>query len=87
MVTVAEVRAVALSLPRTQEHLIRDWVKFRTGRIVYAAVSPDKTIMSFGFPGRRHVAEILTRQSLFRRYRAVSLLELLVGNLSVIGQD
>ena len=46
-----EVRAVALSLPRTEEHLIRDWVKFRIGRIVHAAVSPDETIMGFGFPG------------------------------------
>jgi hypothetical protein len=50
MVTLAEVRAVALSLPRTQEHLIRDWVKFRVGRIVYVAISPDETIMGFGFP-------------------------------------
>ncbi|MCW2911036.1 MAG: hypothetical protein JWL68_5825 [Actinomycetia bacterium] len=50
MVTLAGVRAVALSLPRTEEHLIRDWVKFRVGRIVYAAVSPDETIMGFGFP-------------------------------------
>jgi hypothetical protein len=51
MVTLAEVRAVALSLPRTQEHLIRDWVKFRVGRIVYVAISPDETIMGFGSPG------------------------------------
>jgi hypothetical protein len=50
MVTLAGVRAVALSLPRTEEHLIRDWVKFRVGRIVYVAVSPDETIMGFGFP-------------------------------------
>ena len=49
---LAELRAVALSLPRTQEHLIRDWVRFRVGRIVYAAVSPDETIMGFGSPGR-----------------------------------
>ena len=50
MVTLADVRAVALPLPRTEEHLIRDWAKFRVGRIVYAAVSPDETIMGFGFP-------------------------------------
>ena len=41
MVTVHDVRSLALSLPRTQEHLIRDQVKFRVGRIVYATISPD----------------------------------------------
>ena len=28
-----------MSLPRTTEHLIRDHVKFRVGRLVYASVS------------------------------------------------
>ena len=50
MVTVHDVRAVALSLPRTTEGLVRDHVKFRVGRIVYASVSPDETIMGFGYP-------------------------------------
>jgi hypothetical protein len=49
-VTLHDVRAWALSLPRTEEHLIRDYVKFRVGRIVYATVSPDETILGFGFP-------------------------------------
>ena len=47
---IDDVRAWALSLPRTEEHLIRDYVKFRVGRIVYATVSPDETILGFGFP-------------------------------------
>ena len=50
MVTVEDVRAVAIALPRTSEHLIRDQVKFRVGKIVYAAISADETIMGFGFP-------------------------------------
>ena len=50
MVTTDDVRAVAMSLPRTTEHLIRDRVKFRVGRIVYAALSRDETVMGFGFP-------------------------------------
>jgi hypothetical protein len=50
MVTVADVRGVALSLPRTDEHLIRDHVKFRVGKIVYASVSPDEMTLGFGFP-------------------------------------
>ena len=50
MVTVEDVRAVALSLPRTTEHLIRDRVKFRVGSLVYVAFSRDETLMGFGFP-------------------------------------
>src|SRR5450759_1530203 len=58
MVTVHDVRAWAMSLPRTEEHLIHDHVKFRVGRIVYASVSPDETIMGFGFPRDERAALI-----------------------------
>ncbi|UQU66610.1 MmcQ/YjbR family DNA-binding protein [Couchioplanes caeruleus] len=50
MVTVQQVRTVALGLPRTTEHLIHDRVKFRVGAIVYVAFSRDETVMGFGFP-------------------------------------
>ena len=50
VITVDEVRALALSLPRTTEHLIRDRVKFRIGAIVYVAFSRDEELMGFGFP-------------------------------------
>jgi len=50
MVTAADVRACAMALPRTSEHLIRDQVKFRVGSIVYLALSPDETVLGFGFP-------------------------------------
>lgn len=50
MATVEEVRALALSLPRTTEHLIRDRVKFRIGQIVYVAFSRDEELMGFAFP-------------------------------------
>jgi hypothetical protein len=50
MVTTDDVRAVALSLPRTEEALVRDQVKFRVGRIVYVALSRDERSMGFGFP-------------------------------------
>lgn len=49
-VTLTDVRAVALALPRTEEHLIRDVVKFRVGRLVYAAVPPDEVVMGVAFP-------------------------------------
>jgi hypothetical protein len=50
MVTIDDVRRVALSLPRTEEHLIHDRVKFRVGRIVYIDFSRDEKIMGFAFP-------------------------------------
>lgn len=50
MVTVEQVRRLALTLPRTTEHLIRDRVRFRVGQIVYAGISQDETLMGFGFP-------------------------------------
>ena len=50
MVTVDDVRALALTLPRTTEHLIRDHVKFRIGRIVYLAFSRDEQYLGFAFP-------------------------------------
>ncbi len=50
MVTLSDVRLVAHSLPHTSEGLVRDYCKFRIGRIVYASVSPDEQRMGFGFP-------------------------------------
>lgn len=41
---------MAATLPRTSEHLIREYVKFRVGKIVYVSVAPDETTMGFGFP-------------------------------------
>jgi hypothetical protein len=57
-VTLSDVRAVALSLPRTSEHLIRDVVKFRVKSIVYAAVPPDEVIMGVAFPKEERAAII-----------------------------
>ncbi len=50
MVTLDEVRSVALRLPRSYEALVRGHVKFRVGRIVYLAFSRDETVMGFAFP-------------------------------------
>jgi hypothetical protein len=50
MVTLAEVRALALTLPRSYETLVRGRVKFRVGRIVYLAFARDETLMGFAFP-------------------------------------
>ncbi len=50
MVTLADVRAIAVSLPRSTEALVRGRVKFRVGRIVYLACSRDETLLGFAFP-------------------------------------
>ncbi len=56
MVGVDDIRQVALALPRTTEHLIHDRVKFRVGKIVYAALSRDEKSMGFGFPREERAA-------------------------------
>jgi hypothetical protein len=50
MVTVEEIRAVALALPRTTEGFVRGQVKFYIGRIVYLAISRDESTLGFAFP-------------------------------------
>lgn len=54
-----------MSLPRTEEHLIRDYIKFRVGRIVYASVSPDETTLGFGFPKEERAALIACQPGVF----------------------
>jgi hypothetical protein len=65
MVTVEEIRRVASALPRTEEHLIRDRVKFRVGRIVYLALSRDETTMGFAYPKEERDALIATAPERF----------------------
>jgi hypothetical protein len=50
MVTLDDVRVLALSLPRTTEAFVYGRVKFRVGRIVYLAFSRDETVLGFAFP-------------------------------------
>lgn len=56
MVTADEVRALALTLPRTEERLVRDHVTFRVGRLVYLGFSPDERLMGFAFPKEERAA-------------------------------
>jgi hypothetical protein len=50
MVTVEDVRALAIGLPRSTEAFVRGRVKFRVGKIVYLAFSRDETALGFAFP-------------------------------------
>jgi hypothetical protein len=65
VITVDEVRGLALSLPRTTEHLIRDRVKFRVGSIVYVAFSQDETVMGFAYPNEERDALIASDPAKF----------------------
>ncbi|HEY3507159.1 MAG TPA: MmcQ/YjbR family DNA-binding protein [Actinocatenispora sp.] len=65
MATVDQVRTWALSLPRTTEALVHDRVKFRVGRLVYAAFSRDETIMGFGYPKEERVALVAAEPDKF----------------------
>jgi hypothetical protein len=47
---LADVRRIVLALPRAYEAIVRDYVKFRVGRLVFASVSPDEALLGFGFP-------------------------------------
>jgi len=55
-VTIDDVRAVASTLERSYEVLVRDRVKFRVGQIVYLAFSRDDSLMGFAFPKEERVA-------------------------------
>ena len=50
MVTIDDVRALASTLPRSYEAVVRDRVRFRVGRIVYLGFSRDESMMGFAFP-------------------------------------
>ena len=65
MVTVDDIRRLASTLPRSEEHLIRDRVKFRIGRIVYVAISRDETTMGCGFPKEERAATIAAEPDKF----------------------
>jgi hypothetical protein len=65
MVTADDVRTLALSLPRAYEALVRDRVKFRVGRIVFLSLSPDETLMGFGYPREERAALVAAEPAKF----------------------
>jgi hypothetical protein len=65
VVTIEDVRALALRLPRTTEVLVRDRVKFRVGRLVYLAFSRDEEVMGFGFPKEEREALVASEPDKF----------------------
>jgi hypothetical protein len=64
-VTIDDARAIATTLPRSYEALVRDRVKLRVGQIVYAAFSRDEMIMGFGFPKEEREALVASEPDKF----------------------
>ena len=70
---VARVRPLALRLPRAYEALVRDSIKFRVGQIVFVALSPDETLMGFGFPKEERDALVESEPHKFQLPRTSDL--------------
>ena len=64
-VTIDDARAIAATLPRSYEALVRDEVRFRVGRMVYAAFYEDDTIMGFAFPREEREALVASEPDKF----------------------
>ncbi|MEX2458103.1 MAG: MmcQ/YjbR family DNA-binding protein [Actinomycetota bacterium] len=73
MATIEGVRALALSLPRSYEAVVRDRVKFRVGRIVFLAFSRDETQMGFAFPKEERAALVASEPDKFMMPRPSDL--------------
>ncbi|HSS68985.1 MAG TPA: MmcQ/YjbR family DNA-binding protein [Nocardioidaceae bacterium] len=65
-VTLDDVRSLALPLPRTEEALVRDHVKFRVRGIVYASVSPDDSLFGFAYPRDERAALVAAQPDKFQ---------------------
>ena len=65
IVTIDDVRRVALPLPRTYERLISDHTKFKVGQYVYVSVAPDETTMGFAYPKEERAALIASEPDKF----------------------
>jgi hypothetical protein len=64
-VTLADVRALASTLERSYEAVVRDRVKFRVGQIVYLAFSRDDLLMGFAFPKEEREALVASEPHKF----------------------
>ncbi len=65
MATGEDVRRIALRLPRAYQAVVRDRVKFRVGRIVFAALSRDEELLGFGFPREERAALVASEPEKF----------------------
>jgi hypothetical protein len=72
-VTADDVRSLAMSLPRTTEGLVRDSPRWRIGRLVYAALTPDERQLGFAYPKEGRDALVAGEPDKFLMPRASDL--------------
>ena len=65
MVTVDDARLIASTLPRSYEAIVRGELRFRVGKIVYAAFYRDDTLMGFAFPKEEREALVASDPTKF----------------------
>jgi hypothetical protein len=88
VVTIDDVRAVASTLPRSYEVVVRGRVKFRVGQIVYLAFSRDETLLGFAFPKEERNALIETEPHKFMLPRESDLrFHWVVARLAELDED
>jgi hypothetical protein len=69
-VTVDDAQAIAATLPRSYEAVVRGALRFRVGRLVYAAFYDEETIMGFAFPKEEREALVASEPDKFLMPRA-----------------
>ena len=88
MADVADVRAIAEPLPRSYEVVVRDRVKFRVGRIVWAALSRDEQDIGFAFPKDEREGAIAAEPDVFFHPRASDLrYQWIEAHLQAVSRD
>lgn len=65
MVTGDDMRAIVADLPRAYEALVRDRVKWRVGRLVFASLSRDETLLGFAYPREERAALVASDAAKF----------------------
>jgi hypothetical protein len=73
MVTIEEARSVASTLPRSYEAIVRGELRFRVGKLVYAAFYRDETVMGFAFPKEEREALVESEPDKFLMPRTSDL--------------
>jgi hypothetical protein len=71
--TVEDVRRLATPLPRSDEVLVHDRVKFRVGQLVYLALSRDEEVLGFAFPKEERDALVASEPAKFQLPRPSDL--------------
>ncbi|MBB3606770.1 hypothetical protein FHT40_006463 [Mycolicibacterium sp. BK556] len=70
MITVDQVRPIALGLPRAYETIVSDRITFRVGRLVFLKFSRDETLMGVGFWKEERAAMVAAEPEKFMLPRA-----------------